>query len=85
MKDRIGNTLATGDKVIVVLPESQIFGFVSQVEEVGLIAGVGPRPGRILVSCVLALPVDPEMGMSPQLVKVYDADRHDGQQPKLAN
>lgn len=91
MKDRIGNELQDGDKVMVVLPESQLFGFVSKMEEGGLIAGLGARggpemrPGRILVSCVLALPVDPELGMSAQLVKVYDADKHDEAKPELAN
>lgn len=91
MKDRIGNALKEGDKVMVVLPESQIFGFVSQMEEGGLIAGMGhrgtpaKRPGRILISCVLALPVDPELGMSAQLVKVYDADKHEETAPEMPN
>lgn len=91
MKDRIGNALKEGDKVMVVLPESQIFGFVSQMEEGGLIAGMGNRgtpamrPGRILISCVLALPVDPELGMSAQLVKVYDADKHEETAPEMPN
>lgn len=84
MKDRIGNVLATGDKVIVALPESQIFGFVAQLEEGGLISGVRgvrggmeERPGRILVSCVIALPVDPQSGQSGHLVRVYDPDKRE--------
>jgi hypothetical protein len=82
MKDRIGNVLNKGDKVVVALPEAQIFGFVAETMEPGLITGVrGPRgteitQGRILVSCIIALPVDPNMGVSPQIVKVYDADKH---------
>lgn len=82
MKDRIGNVLTKGDKVMVVLPESQIFGFVAEAMEPGLITGMrGPRgtevtPGRVLVSCVIALPVDPNMGIVPQVVRVYDADKH---------
>ena len=84
MKDRIGNKLATGDKVVVALPEAQIFGFVAQLEEGGVITGVNKvrggmeqRPGRILVSCVIALPVDPAYDAVAQLVKVYDADKHE--------
>ena len=78
MRDRIGNVLAVGDKVLVGLPEPQIFGFVSQVEESGLIAVQGKRPGtektpgRVLVSCVLALPLDEEHNMVFQVTKVHD-------------
>lgn len=89
MKDRIGNKLAVGDKVVVALPESQIFGFVAQLEEGGVITGVKSvrggmerRPGRILVSCVIALPVDPEMDAAPQLVRVYDPDKHEADPAK---
>lgn len=83
MKDRIGNKLAKGDKVSVALPESNIFGFVAQIEEGGLITGtrsrggMDKRPGRILISCVLALPIDPEYDSVSQIVKVYDPDKHD--------
>lgn len=84
MKDRIGNKLTTGDKVIVALPESQIFGYIAQVEHGGLITGVKgahggmeKRLGRILVSCVIALPVDPTFDAVAQLVKIYDPDKHE--------
>ena len=82
MKDRIGNKLAMGQKVVVALPEAQIFGFVAQLEEGGLITGVrrggaDKRMGRVLVSCVIALPVDPEDDMVAQLVRVYDPDKHE--------
>ena len=84
MKDRIGNNLKMGDKVVVALPEAQIFGFVAQVEEGGVITGVNKvrggmekRPGRVLVSCVIALPVDPEFDSVAQLVKVHDPDKHE--------
>lgn len=40
MKDRIGNKLATGDRVLVSLPESAIMGFVAEVKETGLVARV---------------------------------------------
>jgi hypothetical protein len=82
MKDRIGNVLAKGDKVVVALAEAQIFGFVAETTEPGLITGVrGPKgteltPGRVLVSCIIAVPVDPNMGIVAQMVKVYDADKH---------
>ncbi len=82
MKDRIGNVLAKGDKVLIALQEAQIFGFVAELAEPGLITGMrGPRgaevtPGRVLVSCVVALPVDPNVGIVMQAVKVHDADKH---------
>jgi hypothetical protein len=80
VKDRIGNKLEAGDKVLVSLTEAQIFGFVSQMDEPGLLAVGGSRgtkstPGRVLVSCVVALPVDEQYGMVAGLVKVYDAMR----------
>jgi hypothetical protein len=88
MKDRIGNKLAMGQKVVVALPEAQIFGFIAQIEETGLITGVrgarggvAERPGRILVSCVIALPVDPGNDMVAQLVRVYDPDKHEEVKP----
>jgi DNA-binding IscR family transcriptional regulator len=84
MKDRIGNKLGMGDKVVVALPEAQIFGFVAQLEEGGIITGVRgarggveQRPGRILVSCVIALPVDSEYDSVAQIVKVHDPDKHE--------
>jgi hypothetical protein len=89
MKDRIGNVLAAGDKVLVELPVSSIIGFVADLQEPGLVAvrpgtagsrmgslagmPVNSTPGRVLVSCVVALPVDGEFGAVAQLVKVYDA------------
>jgi hypothetical protein len=84
VKDRIGNKLAMGQKVVVALPEAQIFGYVAQLEEGGLITGLKrggaeKRLGRILVSCVIALPVDPEMDSVAQLVRVYDPQKPDEQ------
>jgi hypothetical protein len=81
MKDRIGNRLEVGDKLSVMLPEAQIFGFVAEVKEPGIVRGVKQGgvdmiPGRVLVSCVIALPVDPNTGQIMQVVKVYDADKH---------
>jgi hypothetical protein len=93
MKDRIGNALKVGDKVMVALPEASIFGFVAQVEAGGLITGVRgikggmqEKPGRILVSCVIAIPVHPEQGQAAELVRVYDAEKHDdegGSEPRI--
>lgn len=84
MNDRIGNKLKVGDKVVVALPEAQVFGFVAQLEAVGVITGVGGvrggatrRPGRVLVSCVIALPVDPDSDSVVQMVRVYDPDKHE--------
>jgi hypothetical protein len=78
MKDRIGNKLATGDKVLVQLPESAIIGFVAEVKETGMVArvrggGADTAPGHVLVSCVVMLPVDALMDAVAQVVKVYDA------------
>lgn len=86
MKDRIGNVLANGDKVLVELPTSSIVGFIADLAEPGLVAvrrgtAANMTPGRVLVSCVIALPVDGEVGAVPQLVKVYDAAKEGTQEP----
>jgi hypothetical protein len=83
VKDRIGNKLGKGDKLAVQLPEAQIFGFIADLAEGTLVSGlkrggVERTPGRVLVSCVIALPVDPETGTVMQCVKVYDADATHG-------
>jgi hypothetical protein len=82
MKDRIQNPLAVGDKVVVALPEAQIFGYVAQLDEGGVISGVRgvrggveQRPGRVLVSAIIAIPVDAYSGVAIQVVKVYDTER----------
>lgn len=83
MKDRIGNKLEIGQKVLVALPDTHVFGFISEVKETGRIAGVKGHggiqtvPGRVLVSCVIALPVDQEFDAVGQLVRVHDADKHE--------
>jgi hypothetical protein len=89
VKDRIGNVLAAGDKVLVELPVSSIIGFVAELQEPGKVALRAPdrvphgyvTPGRVLVSCVVALPVDGEFGAVAQLVKVYDAAKEGTQEP----
>jgi hypothetical protein len=63
VRDRIGNVLAAGDKVIANLPDTSIIGFISEVQDAGVLRATAggqlePSPGRILVSCVIALPVD---------------------------
>jgi hypothetical protein len=82
VKDRVGNVLAKGNKILVALPESQIFGFVAEVKESSIVlgsrrGGAEQTPGMVLVSCVLALPVDPESGQVAQCVRVVDPDKHD--------
>ena len=77
MKDRIGNTLAVGDRVLVSLPESAILGYVAEVKETGLLArvrggGADTAPGHVMVSCVIALPVESLMDAVPQVMKVCD-------------
>lgn len=87
MKDRIGNELTAGDKVLVALPEAQIFGFLSLIEEPGLIAVRGSRtgtehiPGRVLVSCVIAIPLSEDVNRVMQVVKVHDPDKHEDNPP----
>jgi hypothetical protein len=85
MKDRIGNVLGMGDKVLIELPTSSIVGFIADLAEPGLVAvrrgtAANLTPGRVLVSCVVALPVDGEFGAVPQLVKVYDAAKEGTQE-----
>jgi hypothetical protein len=81
VKDRIGNVLHKGDRLLVALPESQIFGFVAELKEQGVIRGVRggaeTTPGAVLVSCVIALPIDYQSGQVVQCVKVYDPDKHE--------
>ena len=55
MKDRIGNTLAKGDKVVLQLPDPMVFGYVAEVQEPNHLVRV-TRPGHILVTAVIALP-----------------------------
>ena len=88
MKDRIGNKLAVSDKVLVELPTSSIVGFIADLQEPGLVAvrrgtAANMTPGRILVSCVIAVPVDGEQNAVGQLVKVYDAAREGIQETSL--
>jgi hypothetical protein len=80
MKDRIGNVLAAGDKVLVDLGTSNICGFVSGLEEPGLVTvrmgnEAEIKPGRILVACVIALPVDAIQNAVAGVIKVYDPDK----------
>jgi hypothetical protein len=88
MKDRTGNKIEQGNKLLIVLPEALIYGFVAEVREPGTITGLRRggterTQGFIHVSCVLSLPVDPESGRVMQCTKVYDPDKHDGDGPKL--
>lgn len=87
VKDRLGNALGKGDRLCIALPEAQIFGFVAEVKDQGVIRGVrntaDMTPGHVLVSCVIALPVDPTSGQIPQCVKVYDPEKRDEAAPNL--
>jgi hypothetical protein len=80
MKDRIGNRLAVGDRVLVQLPEAAVIGFVANMQETGMVArvrggGADTAPGHVLVTCVLQLPVDQLMDAVAQVVKVYDPQK----------
>lgn len=88
MKDRIENVLAVGDKVLVELPSASIIGVISQLEEPGILAirrgnAAAATPGRVIVACVIALPVDPALGATGALVKVYDAAKNAPLGPSL--
>lgn len=77
MVDRIGNEIKVGDRVLVWLPDANVIGFVSEAKETSVVAqvrgnGVMQAPGRLLVSFVLALPVDPDANAVGQVVKVHD-------------
>ena len=80
MKDLIGNELAVGDRVAVYLPHPHVVGFIAEVKETALVASLNPRqgagtqrePGHVLVSVVLALPVDLDANAVAQVVKVVD-------------
>ena len=83
MKDRIGNKLAVGDRVLVDLPTSNITGFVAELKECGLVAvrrgtAAGATPGHVLVSVVFSMPVDCDADAVAQLVKVYDPNKTQG-------
>jgi hypothetical protein len=76
VKDRIGNVLEAGDKVLVFLPDKSIIGFISEVKEPSNLlqaSHVDMSPGRVLVSCVIALPVDAQFGATAQALKLHDA------------
>jgi hypothetical protein len=87
VKDRIGNVLEKGQRLLVALPESQVFGYVAEVKEPGVIRGVRggaeQTPGAVMVTCVIALPVDMVSGMVPQCVRVHDPETHEEEAPKL--
>jgi hypothetical protein len=80
VKDLIGNTLGKGDKVHVQLPNPQIFGFIAEIVEPSRVSRLNQteaKPGHILVSCVIAVPIDPALTGVPQLAKVYDSNYED--------
>jgi hypothetical protein len=72
MKDRIGNVVEKGKRVLVQLPEANIFGVVAKVEEASRIS---TKPGRVLISCVIALPVSADFNQVAQCVVVEDPDK----------
>jgi hypothetical protein len=87
VKDRIGNVLSKGNRLVVALPEAQIIGFVAEIQEQSVIrgsrGGAEASPGMVLVSCVIALPIDTASGKVAQCVKVYDPDKHDNDGPHV--
>jgi len=88
VKDRIGNVLGKSDRVFVVLPESQIGGYVYEVKEQSIVRGIRGgqaemTPGHVAVNCIIMLPVDPETGMVAQCVKVHDPNKVDEPESKL--
>lgn len=75
MKDRIGNPLAVGDKVVLQLPDPMVFGYIAKVEDPSYLVRV-TKPGHILVTAVIALPgVQGAEDTILQVAKVYDPDK----------
>jgi hypothetical protein len=75
VKDRIGNTLAKGDKVVLQLPDPMVFGYVAEVQEPNHLVRV-TRPGHILVTAVIALPAaGGTEDTILQVAKVVDPDK----------
>jgi len=86
VKDLIGNVLAIGDKVHIQLVNPQIFGFVAEIKEPPMVSRLNKaelQPGHILISCVIAVPIDPTLGGVPQLAKVYDSAKVEMERPAL--
>jgi hypothetical protein len=82
-KDLIGNVLHVGDKVHVQLVNPQIFGFIAEVVEPPMIARSNRaelRPGHVLVSCVIAIPIDPTLEGIPQIARVYDSAKEESRE-----
>jgi hypothetical protein len=72
MKDRIGNTLAKGDKVVLQLPDPLVFGYIAEVQEANHLMRV-TRPGHVLVTVIVALPaMEGTEDTILQVAKVYD-------------
>lgn len=76
VKDLIGNVLTVGDKVHVQLVNPHIFGFIGEIVEPSHLVRVS-KPGHILVSCVIAIPVEVDLEGVPQIVRVYDANKEE--------
>ena len=75
MKDRIGNVLAKGDRVVLQLPDPMVFAYVAEVSDPSYLVRV-TRPGHILVSAVIALPaVEGTEDTILQVAKVYDPNK----------
>ena len=75
MKDRIGNELVKGKRVLVQLPEANVFGYVADTQEASVVSLRERTPGRVLVQCILALPVDDRFNQVAQCVVVEDPDK----------
>lgn len=75
MKDRIGNELAKGKRVLVQLPESSVFGYIAELEESSMVALRERKPGRVIVNVVLALPADDVFNQVASCVVVEDPNK----------
>lgn len=75
MKDRIGNELVKGKRIMVQLPESNILGYVADVQEASVVSLRERMPGRVIVNCILALPADDQFNQVPQCIVVEDPDK----------
>ena len=75
VKDRIGNVLAKGDKVVLQLPDPMVFAYIVDVSEPSYLVRV-TRPGHVIVSAVIALPaMEGHEDTIMQVAKVYDPQK----------
>lgn len=75
LRDMLGNELQEGDMVMMVLPNSNAMGSITQIKTGGIIAGrngKGVQPGLVTTICRFDTPFDPTSAILGNMVKVYN-------------